>query len=891
MRLFPLLALCCLAACSDNGPTTPSAPKALVSVVTTPITGTVGTALPVTVRVVDAEQRGVAGVRISFKLTVLGGTLGDSTAVSNANGDVIAAWTLPSFPGPHSLTASVPGLTALVVPVQVLVGAPASLTILGGDTLTGLVGTAADTVLAVRIADQLGNGIPGRLVTFAPAAGSGTVSVASATTGSNGIAATTWTLGAAAGVQSLTLTTEGYPTRNIAAVALPPSSPRQLAVSPSLSVACRLDGSGVASCWGENGFASLGTGDVQRRIGPTVVSGNRRYVEIASGGAFSSSAGSFCALTTAGALWCWGPTTAYTPQAQIRELTVPTPLARLTMGGAFGCGLDAQGFAWCWGDNAQGQLGVGDNTSRATPVQVSTTLRFRELSAGRTHVCGIARTGEVWCWGANASGQLGVGNTVPTPRPAKIASANRFLAVSAGALHSCAVALDGALFCWGRDVEGAVNGDGLLGEAAVTVPRRVQSGTFFRRVFAGDNATCAVPSIGTALCWGVNSGLRLGTAVPAVQGRHAANPVNGNHLFDELAIGPYNSCGATTSRVVHCWGDSREGALGGADPLFFTAPQAVLGGHTFTQIATGARHSCGLKADGTTWCWGDNRAWQFGAATPVRSLQPMQVPGLPPLTALDAALQSTCGLDATGGVWCWGDGYNGEIGNGTFQDGKTPPSPASVPPMAALSVGTTHACALTPAGTAWCWGGRGGAYGSQTLSLPHVVPTPEPLVAISATWLAACGIGVSGKGYCWNVNTAPDPSAKLMLGGAPVTSVAMGRDAESCFFTVAGAASCRSVPQSAVERIPDPVTFGNFSPHANVRCGTTATGVSSCWGLGDPVPGGIVWIWRQVDLAVSLNICALTPNGAAYCWGPNEEGQLGIGVIAERYTAVPVQVP
>lgn len=891
MRLFPVLALSCLAACSDNGPTTPSAPKALVSVVTTPITGTVGTSLPVTVRVVDAEQRGVAGVRVSFKLTLLGGTLRDSIALSNANGDVVAAWTLPPFPGPHSLTASVSGLTALVVPVQVLVGAPASLTILGGDTLTGLVGSAADTVLAVRLADQLGNGIPGRLVTFAPAAGSGTVSVASATTGSNGIAATAWTLGAAAGVQSLTLTTEGYSTRNIAAVALPPTSPHQLAVSPSIAAACRIDGSGVASCWGENGYGSLGTGDLERRIGPTVVSGNRRYVEIASSGIYNSYAGSFCALTTAGAVWCWGPISGYAVQTPIRALNAPTPLARLTMGGAFGCGLDMQGFAWCWGENAQGQLGVGDNTTRATPAQVSTTLRFRELSAGRTHTCGITRTGEVWCWGANASGQLGVGNTAPTTRPAKISSLNRFLAVSAGAQHSCAVALDGALFCWGRDVEGAVNGEGLFGELAVTVPRRVQAGNFFRRVFAGDNLTCAVPAIGTALCWGVNSARRLGTAVPAVLGRHAANPVEGSHLFEELAVGAFHGCGATTSRVVYCWGDSREGALGSADPLYFTTPQAVVGGHTFTQIAAGMIHNCGLKANGTTWCWGANTYGQFGAAAPMSSPQPVQIPGLPLLTAIDASLQSTCGLDATGGVWCWGYGGNGEIGNGSFVDGATPPTQVSAPPMAALSVGKAHACALTPTGTPWCWGGLYLGGGSRTLALPYAVPTPEPLVAISATWQAACGIGVSAKGYCWFVNTGFfNPAPTLMLGDDPVTSVAADLYSGGCFFTVAGAARCKGL-QSADERLPNPMTLGNFSPRANVRCGTTATGVSSCWRLGDPAPAGIVWIWRQVDIATENNRCALTPDGAAYCWGSNGEGQLGIGPIAERYIAVPVQVP
>ena len=86
-------------------------------------------------------------------------------------------------------------------------------------------------------------------------------------------------------------------------------------------------------------------------------------------------------------------------------------------------------------------------------------------------------------------------------------------------------------------------------------------------------------------------------------------------------------------------------------------------------------------------------------------------------------------------------------------------------------------------------------------------------------------------------------------------------------------------------------------------CGLTTTGEAYCWGynqngeLGDgsfwnrsvPVavlnPGSVTWAGIA---AGGSGACSATTGGAAYCWGLNDYGQLGDGSTAD--SRVPVKV-
>lgn len=101
-------------------------------------------------------------------------------------------------PGAWFLGVSGGGL-ATSLDFEVVAGAAASFTLLGGDAQTGLATQPLPTPLAVQLTDAVGNPVVGEVVVFQVAAGGGTLSsgvaVDSVLTNSAGDAFTTWTLG------------------------------------------------------------------------------------------------------------------------------------------------------------------------------------------------------------------------------------------------------------------------------------------------------------------------------------------------------------------------------------------------------------------------------------------------------------------------------------------------------------------------------------------------------------------------------------------------------------------------------------------------------------------------------------------------------------------------
>lgn len=78
-----------------------------------------------------------------------------------------------------------------------------------GDAQTGTVGQALASPLVVQVSDSTAHAIAGLTVNFAVTSGAGSLGTAAPTTGANGQAQTTWTLGGAAGSQTVSATASG----------------------------------------------------------------------------------------------------------------------------------------------------------------------------------------------------------------------------------------------------------------------------------------------------------------------------------------------------------------------------------------------------------------------------------------------------------------------------------------------------------------------------------------------------------------------------------------------------------------------------------------------------------------------------------------------------------
>jgi alpha-tubulin suppressor-like RCC1 family protein len=353
----------------------------------------------------------------------------------------------------------------------------------------------------------------------------------------------------------------------------------------------------------------------------------------------------------------------------------------------------------------------------------------------------------------------------------------------------------------------------------------------FAQVSTGGNASCGVSAAGAGYCWGNNSLGQLGNGATT----NSLTPVKvlGGLAFQSISAGSqqYFACGLTTAGVAYCWGYNDYGQLGNGTLTNAMAPLAVKGNLTFTSLsAGGGGQACGLVAGGAAYCWGANASGQLGVGTGAFSTTPLPVSGGLSFANISAGENgTTCGVTLAGAGFCWGYNADGEIGNG--------------------------ATALT--------------------NVPVPVSGNITFKSISAGYVSSCGVSVSGAAYCWGDNTygelgngtTTNSLVPVAVGGGFTwASVSVG-DAYACGVTTSGAAYCWG--------------YNSEGQLGNGKAARSSTPV--------PVSGNITFA-PGISAGYS-SACAVTPGGAAYCWGSNLYGQLGNQTASQQLSPVLVVTP
>ena len=182
-----------------------------------------------------------------------------------------------------------------------------------------------------------------------------------------------------------------------------------------------------------------------------------------------------------------------------------------------------------------------------------------------------------------------------------------------------------------------------------------------------------------------------------------------------------------------------------------------------------------------------------------------------------------------------------------------------------LSVGGSYACGLQSSGELYCWGSNeDGQLGDGTIidrSVPVIVPGGLLFQEVAAERSTTCGL-VQGKAYCWGnnlngqlaigVTSQPKTTPTAVVGGLTFASISVG-SIHSCALTISGSAYC----------------WGN-NQHRQLGDGTSVTLRTS----PTLVLGGLTFV--EISPAY-FTTCGVTNTGSLYCWGQNQNGQVGIG--------------
>jgi len=304
---------------------------------------------------------------------------------------------------------------------------------------------------------------------------------------------------------------------------------------------------------------------------------------------------------------------------------------------------------------------------------------------------------------------------------------------------------------------------------------------------------------------------------------------------------------AVQNGAAKCWGRNFNGQLGKNDTIFTKTPTPVLGlDAAVTSISCGPSGTCAVAENGTAFCWGINDRFQTGDGVNDTSnrLSPVRVAGLINVDAISCGAYHTCAtVNGSTATYCWGWNRDGNLGNSTLPLDSNQMYPVQMNPdfaqagtVTSLSAGYFYTCAVDSAGAVNCVGanyhGQLGVVpvGPDRLTMGPVIGLPTggaQMVSAQASALSpVCAVMNNGEAYCW------------------------GRFVES---TIGNGTL-------AISTEPHPVRVFGDANHHKIALGYTST-------------------------------CSIRgPNKEVWCWGYNQDGQLGNGSVGAGAAVFPQPV-
>jgi alpha-tubulin suppressor-like RCC1 family protein len=451
--------------------------------------------------------------------------------------------------------------------------------------------------------------------------------------------------------------------------------------------------------WGLGTSGQLGNSVVISRSSPVQVdNGNYSYV------ASYPTTPNVLAVRTDGGLYAWGNKTNIL-LSEFSNASYTYSWTQVSVGASHGIALRNDGRIFTWGLNSNGQLGLIDNISRSSPVQVGSGTDnelWNSVAATGTRTYAVRNDGKLFTWGRdpilNATSVSIYTNN--TSSPVQIGNDTSYVSVSAGVSHAVAIDITGSIYGWGDNTytqvappttnwsiakDGMFIRDGYLygivqpynnygqGDGSTIIRSNpVQIGPYQWSTMSNSigNHTIAIRNDGSLWSWGSNLAGELGDYNSGSFYRSSMVQI-GSSSWSSVAVrrdGAATGAGSAAIRIdgtLWGWGNNAQGQIGDGTTTNKSSPVTVAGGGSWSMVAKGPSHTVALSATKLLYGWGLNTVGQLGDLSIISRSSPVQI-GTSSWLMVTTGDNYSLGIDINYKLYAWGTNNNNILGVDTL---------------------------------------------------------------------------------------------------------------------------------------------------------------------------------------------------------------------------------
>lgn len=411
---------------------------------------------------------------------------------------------------------------------------------------------------------------------------------------------------------------------------------------------------------------------------------------------------------------------------------------------------------------------------------------------------------------------------------------------------------------------------------------------------AGDAFNVACTSISGIADWvadPVPATMKSGLTTSITLTFRKSNPLKATANFVNNVIGL--AVGNSTTYVATDAGLLTSGWQGtGSSTTFYRRTFAmfdgtVAAGNTITSMAATYSGACVARADGTVWCFGQNAYGELGPGIPLNTFQwtPQQLTAVSNVRQLVAGDSHVCAVTYADTASCWGKNDKGQLGNGNTTNTTTPVALGG--PVRSMAAGLNSTYMVRGDGTIAAWGANTyGQLGDGTTTdrlSPTTIPGESPTQSVTAGRWHACSQRVDGSVRCWGSNqsgqlgngtTTNSPTPVLVTGFSPPPKQVVAGSDHTCAINDAGYPYCWGNNGDGI--LADQSVANRTSP---ARVGGSVNGIV----------GGAIHDIQFTSLGagpLAWHECGITVDSDLWCWGENNNGQLGDGTTLNPFVPI-----